>query len=66
MGIALAALLLALPGQDSAGVAKEALVVLQARCWSCHGAEKQSGGLRLDSALAINKGGDSEIGRAHV
>ena len=59
MGIALAALLLALPGQDSAGVAKEALVVLQARCWSCHGAEKQSGGLRLDSALAITKGGDS-------
>jgi len=29
------------------------------RCLECHGAEKQSGGLRLDSAEGLAKGGDS-------
>jgi hypothetical protein len=31
--------------------------VLEARCYSCHGEEKQKGGLRLDSQEAIGKGG---------
>ena len=30
-----------------------------AKCVSCHGAEKQKGGLRLDSRAALLKGGDS-------
>ncbi|HEX7902213.1 MAG TPA: PSD1 and planctomycete cytochrome C domain-containing protein [Planctomycetota bacterium] len=33
--------------------------VLEARCVSCHGPEKQKGGLRLDSRAALLKGGDS-------
>ncbi|MHC4880678.1 MAG: DUF1549 domain-containing protein, partial [Planctomycetota bacterium] len=33
--------------------------VLQKRCYACHGAIKQEGGLRLDTAVAIQKGGDS-------
>ena len=36
--------------------------VLQARCVSCHGPERQKGGLRLDSAEAILKGGESGPG----
>jgi Protein of unknown function (DUF1549)/Protein of unknown function (DUF1553)/Planctomycete cytochrome C len=28
-------------------------------CYECHGAEKQKGGLRLDSRTALRKGGDS-------
>lgn len=31
--------------------------ILEARCYSCHGEEKQKGGLRLDDPAAINKGG---------
>src|SRR5690349_12812728 len=33
--------------------------VLVEKCFSCHGAEKQKGGLRLDSREAMIKGGDS-------
>lgn len=33
--------------------------LLTARCNQCHGAEKQEGGLRLDSREAILRGGDS-------
>ncbi len=33
--------------------------LLAERCVKCHGAEKQSGGLRLDSADGLQKGGDS-------
>lgn len=33
--------------------------VLVEQCWKCHGAEKQSGGLRLDSRASILEGGDS-------
>src|SRR5687768_5466097 len=33
--------------------------VLVQRCVKCHGAEKQSGGLRLDRAAAALGGGDS-------
>jgi hypothetical protein len=35
------------------------LPLLQARCISCHGTEKQKGGLRLDSRDAILKGGEN-------
>ena len=33
--------------------------LLQERCYACHGALKQKGGLRLDTAALIRKGGDS-------
>jgi len=33
--------------------------ILQSRCVACHGPEKQRGGLRLDSATNVIKGGDS-------
>ncbi len=33
--------------------------VLVAKCIKCHGAKKQEGGLRLDSAAAIARGGES-------
>jgi hypothetical protein len=35
------------------------LPLFQARCMSCHGPEKQKGGLRLDSRAAVLRGGDS-------
>src|SRR5687767_563422 len=33
--------------------------VLIERCYECHGEKKQKGGLRLDSAAAVAKGGDT-------
>ncbi|MBI4305086.1 MAG: hypothetical protein HY678_02085 [Chloroflexi bacterium] len=33
--------------------------VLAENCFGCHGSKKQKGGLRLDSAAAILKGGES-------
>ncbi len=33
--------------------------LLAARCYACHGALKQNGGLRLDTAMSIGKGGES-------
>ncbi|MFO0951872.1 MAG: DUF1549 domain-containing protein [Isosphaeraceae bacterium] len=33
--------------------------LLANRCWKCHGPEKAKGGLRLDSAEAMTRGGDS-------
>ena len=33
--------------------------LLDSRCISCHGAEKQKGGLRMDSRAALIKGGDT-------
>src|SRR5262245_41580522 len=33
--------------------------LLESRCVSCHGTEKQKGGLRLDSREAAMKGGDT-------
>jgi hypothetical protein len=36
--------------------------LLESRCVSCHGTEKQKGGLRMDSREAILKGGDTGPG----
>src|SRR3954468_14208025 len=33
--------------------------ILVERCYECHGEKKHKGGLRLDSAAAVLKGGDS-------
>lgn len=32
--------------------------LLVAKCYSCHGAQEQKGGIRLDSAAAFRQGGD--------
>jgi hypothetical protein len=38
---------------------REVKPLLQARCYACHGALKQEGGLRLDTAALIRQGGES-------
>src|SRR5581483_7051745 len=38
---------------------KQVRPLLAARCWKCHGEEKQQASLRLDSAAAVAAGGDS-------
>ena len=38
---------------------KQIRPLLANHCWKCHGAEKQKGGLRLDSAEGLIKGGDT-------
>jgi hypothetical protein len=38
---------------------KQVKPLLAARCYACHGALKQEGGLRLDTAVALLRGGDS-------
>jgi hypothetical protein len=38
--------------------ARDVLPILKRSCFDCHDAEKQKGGLRLDSRLAAFKGGD--------
>ena len=43
----------------SADYLTEVKPLLQAKCYSCHSALKQEGGLRLDAARLIRKGGDS-------
>lgn len=42
--------------------AERVRVLLETRCISCHGAEKQKGGLRLDSRDRILKGGETGPG----
>ncbi len=39
--------------------ARDIQPIFQSRCWSCHGAEKQESGLRLDLSEAAFLGGDS-------
>jgi hypothetical protein len=59
-GLLLATLLLPTEGvgQD-AGVdyARDVQPILKTHCWSCHGASKQKGGLRLDGKAAAFRGG---------
>src|SRR5436190_21540977 len=37
---------------------REVKPLLAARCYTCHGALKQKGGLRIDTVLAMKEGGD--------
>lgn len=39
--------------------ARDVLPILQRSCFECHGEKKAAGGLKLDSAPALAKGGDS-------
>ncbi len=38
---------------------KKVRPLLADRCWTCHGPEKQKGGLRLDSGEGVARGGDT-------
>lgn len=60
-GMMLAGLLtVAVPSQaDEQHFEKRIRPLLAAKCWNCHGNEKQKGGLRLHSAAGLLKGGDS-------
>jgi mono/diheme cytochrome c family protein len=44
---------------DDVDYLKEIKPVLHERCYACHGALKQEGGLRLDTAALMMKGGDA-------
>ncbi len=44
---------------DDVDYLRDVKPVLQKRCYACHGAIKQEGGLRLDTAVAVQKGGDT-------
>ena len=44
---------------DSAFFETSIRPLLAAKCWQCHGKEKQDGGLRLDSSAALAQGGNS-------
>lgn len=50
--------------EENEDFARNVRPLLEAKCVSCHGAEKQEGGLRLDSAAAAAQGG--ELGPAVV
>ena len=55
--LALASLALTVVTAEGADYLKDVKPVLAARCYACHGALKQNGGLRLDTAEFIRKGG---------
>jgi hypothetical protein len=38
---------------------KDIVPIFQARCWKCHGADKQKGDLDLRSKAALLRGGES-------
>lgn len=50
---------LALTAVEAIAFAKDVLPIFDGRCVSCHGAEKQRAGLRLDSAIATLAGGNN-------
>lgn len=59
--ISLACLVLltsSLPAADEVDYTKEVKPLLAKYCYSCHGADKQRAGLRLDTAKAIKEGGN--------
>ncbi len=45
-------------GPPAVDYARDVKPILAARCYVCHGARKHKGGLRLDTAASILKGGD--------
>src|SRR3954466_9447593 len=51
----------ACPGADPARIdyVREVKPLLQQRCWACHGALRQKGGLRLDTLALMRQGGDN-------
>src|SRR5262245_33578220 len=62
-GPVIVTLVLLLIGRADAGdridYTRQIKPLLERRCYACHGALKQKAGLRVDTGLAIRKGGDS-------
>ena len=60
-------LALLLQSAQGADYLKDVKPLLEHKCYACHGALKQQGGLRLDTAASLIKGGDSgsalEVGK---
>lgn len=48
-----------LPAAESVDYLGQIKPILAKNCYACHGAQKQRGGLRLDTAKSIREGGDS-------
>ena len=61
--IVIAAVLLGRPvqGDDAVNYLQQVKPLLEKRCYACHGALQQKGGLRLDTAAHLKKGGDSGV-----
>ena len=57
--VAAALLVASASGDESVDYARQIKPVLRERCYACHGALKQQGGLRLDTAALAVKGGES-------
>ncbi len=57
--LAAAGLLLALPARAAVDFARDIQPIFAKHCYSCHGAEKQKSGLRLDIKAAAFAGGDA-------
>src|SRR6516225_8880672 len=49
---------LSAPAADAADYTRDVKPILAQRCVGCHGPQKQRGGLRLDAAATIRKGGN--------
>ena len=49
----------ALASEPDVDYLRDVKPILQERCWACHGPLKQEGGLRLDTAALLLRGGDS-------
>src|SRR3954467_15269329 len=58
-GLLLAPVLPAAAAEDKVDFAKQIEPIFKETCYSCHGAEKQKGKLRLDSPAAFTKGGEN-------
>ena len=65
IGLGFLAGVLLLAGSPAAAAAepvdylRQVKPILKQRCYACHGAMKRKAGLRLDTAAAIRRGGDS-------
>jgi hypothetical protein len=49
------------PGAEPVDYLRDVKPILTRHCLSCHGAQKQKGGLRLDTVAAAQKGGNSGL-----
>ena len=57
--VAIAFVLLGVPARGAVDFSREVRPILEQHCFKCHGAEKQKGGLRLDTKEGAFKPADS-------
>src|SRR3954463_13767186 len=60
MRFVLAAVVFVFSARAAVSFKSEIAPILLEKCVTCHGAEKSKGGFRLDSYIALLKGGDSK------